>query len=63
MSNIKKKGTSINPIISQEAIQKIKDEIRSWYGSLSVKEIVCNKALITEIEKLERLLAGQVVAT
>ncbi len=43
------------------AIEKIKTEIRNWYGNLSVKELVYNKALIAEIEKLERLLAGKVV--
>ena len=43
------------------AIEKIKTEIRNWYGNLSVKELVYNKALIAEIENLERLLAGKVV--
>ena len=43
------------------AIEKIKTEIRNWYGNLSVKELAYNKALIAEIEKLERLLAGKVV--
>ena len=43
------------------AIERIKTEIRNWYGNLSVKELAYNKALIAEIEKLERLLAGKVV--
>jgi len=43
------------------AMERIKTEIRNWYGNLSVKELVYNKALIAEIEKLERLLAGKVV--
>ncbi len=43
------------------AIEKIKTEIRNWYGNLSVKELVYNKVLVAEIEKLERLLAGKVV--
>lgn len=43
------------------AVERIKPEIRNWYGNLSVKELVYNKALIAEIEKLERLLAGKVV--
>jgi hypothetical protein len=43
------------------ALERIKAEIRNWYGNLSVKELAYNKALIAEIEKLERLLAGKVV--
>lgn len=43
------------------AIERIKTEIRNWYGNLSVKELAYNKTLIAEIEKLERLLAGKVV--
>ncbi|MFN8846612.1 MAG: hypothetical protein ACK5V3_15785 [Bdellovibrionales bacterium] len=43
------------------AIEKIKTELRNWYGNLSVKELVYNKVLVAEIEKLERLLAGKVV--
>lgn len=43
------------------AIERIKTEIRNWYGNLSVKELVYNKVLVAEIEKLERLLAGKVV--
>lgn len=43
------------------ALERIKTEIRNWYGNLSVKELAYNKALIAEIEKLERLLAGKVV--
>ncbi len=43
------------------AIQKIKTEIRNWYGGLSVRELVTNSALVAEIEKLERLLMSQVV--
>lgn len=43
------------------AIEKIKTEIRNWYGNISVKELVYNKVLVAEIEKLERLLAGKVV--
>ena len=43
------------------AIERIKTEIRNWYGNLSVKKLVYNKVLVAEIEKLERLLAGKVV--
>ena len=43
-------------------VQKIKEEIRNWYGSLSIRELTQNKALIAEIERLESLLAkGAVV--
>lgn len=43
------------------AIERIKKEVRKWYGSLSVKEIICNKVLIEEIEKFERMLGQQAV--
>jgi len=43
------------------AIERMKTEIRRWYGNLSVKELFYNKSLVAEIEKLERLLAGKVV--
>lgn len=45
-----------------DSLEKIKAEIRKWYGIISVKELICNKALIVEIEKIERLLSRQVVA-
>lgn len=40
-------------------LQKIKTELRSWYGSLSVKEIITNKKLTSEIENLEQFLVGK----
>lgn len=48
-------------ILQGGAIQKIKTEIRNWYGGLSVRELVTNSTLVAEIEKLERLLMTQVV--
>ncbi len=60
-SNKNKNSNYMEPS-SPNALQRIKTEIRNWYGSLSVKELVHNTALISEIEKLERLLAGKVVA-
>lgn len=60
MKNKKVKNLEHNNL-SELAIQKIKTEIRNWYGSLSVKELVQNKSLVAEIEKLERILANQVV--
>lgn len=62
MSHTKKNenlGYVANP--GPSAIERIKIEIRNWYGNLSVKELVYNKVLVAEIEKLERLLAGKVV--
>lgn len=48
--------------LTGRVIQKIKEEIRNWYGSLSIRELTQNKALIAEIERLESLLAkGAVV--
>lgn len=42
-------------------INKVRQEIRAWYGSLSVKEIISNKRLMSEIQKLEQLLSTQSV--
>ena len=44
-------------------IRKIRDEIRNWYGTLSVKELVSNHSLVAEIERLERLLAQGLVTS
>ncbi len=61
MSYLKKaKNSNTSASSTKGAIQKIKEEIRTWYGSLSVKELMCNRPLVAEIEKLERLLASQV---
>ena len=48
--------------VSASLIKRIKMELRNWYGNLSVKELACNTSLVAEIEKIEKLLAGQVVA-
>lgn len=66
MSNKQKKESEYSngsTNLDGSAIRKIKTEIRNWYGSLSVKELVRNKALVDEIEKLERLLSGQAVVS
>lgn len=47
--------------LTGSVIQKIKEEIRNWYGSLSIRELTQNKALIAEIERLESLLANGAV--
>ena len=60
--NFKNKEKNMQDMsIKTALLEKIKTEIRNWYGNLSVKELVYNKVLIAEIEKLERLLAGKVV--
>ncbi len=64
MSNSDQKnneGTNDKEFLPGGAIQKIKTEIRNWYGGLSVRELVTNSALVAEIEKLERLLMSQMV--
>lgn len=62
MSHTKQNGNSESVATpGPSAIQRLKTEIRNWYGNLSVKELAGNKTLIAEIEKLERLLAGKVV--
>lgn len=37
----------------------IRQELRRWYGLISVEELVSNKELVLEIEVLERMLARQ----
>lgn len=41
------------------ALARIKQELRKWYGVISVKELVTNRELAFEIEVLERMLASQ----
>lgn len=61
--NHTKRNENLEYVTTQgpSALERIKTEIRNWYGNLSVKELVYNKVLVAEIEKLERLLAGKVV--
>jgi hypothetical protein len=56
----KNKKNEEQKILAGSVIQKIREEIRNWYGNLSIRELTQNKVLIAEIEKLERLLAGKV---
>lgn len=44
-----------------QLLNKIKEALRKWYGTLSVKEIISNRALIAEIEALERMLSKREV--
>ncbi len=55
--NFKNKKQVEQKPVSGGVVQKIKEEIRNWYGSLSVRELTQNRALIAEIERLESLLA------
>ena len=59
--NLKNKKHEEQKILAGSVVQKIREEIRNWYGNLSIRELTQNKVLIAEIEKLERLLAGKVV--
>ncbi len=34
-----------------------RDEFREWYGMVSVLELASNRAIITRIQKIEKLLA------
>lgn len=55
--NLKNKSQDEHKPLTVGVVQKIKEEIRNWYGSLSIRELTQNKALIVEIERLESLLA------
>lgn len=55
--NFKNKKQGEQKPLTGGVVQKIKEEIRNWYGSLSVRELTQNRALIVEIERLESLLA------
>lgn len=54
------KGTiqSIDSKNPRELVKRIKEALRRWYATVSVKELAVNKALVAEIEALERLLSG-----
>lgn len=41
-----------------DILNQLKNEVRQWYGSLSIRELTMNKSLILEIEKMERLLSS-----
>lgn len=41
----------------REMVKKIKEALRRWYATISVKELAVNRALVAEIEALERLLS------
>lgn len=45
-----------------DSLDRVKDELRKWYGLLSMKELVTNKALIQELETLEKMIIEQKAA-
>ncbi|MBX3040531.1 MAG: hypothetical protein KF789_07495 [Bdellovibrionaceae bacterium] len=53
-SNIEEKST-------KDLIERIKEALRNWYGTLSVKEIISNPILVAEIAALEKMLSRQEV--
>jgi hypothetical protein len=59
----KKEKSAANETLPGSMILKIRNEIRNWYGTISVKELVSNHSLVAEIEKLERLLAQGLVTS
>lgn len=42
----------------REMVRRIREALRRWYATVSVKELVVNRALVAEIEAFERLLSG-----
>lgn len=48
---------------TKDLLDRIKDALRKWYGTLSVKEIISNRALVAEIEAFERMLSKQEVVS
>lgn len=43
--------------LSAEDVRRLREDIRRWYGNISVDELVQNKALTEEIKELEQLLS------
>lgn len=48
---------------STELLKRIREALRRWYATVSVKELAVNRALVAEIEGLERLLSGAEVVS
>lgn len=38
-------------------LKKVKEALRRWYATVSVRELTVNRALVAEIEALERMLS------
>jgi len=55
MKNAIQNIDSRNP---RKLVKRIREALRRWYATVSVKELAVNKALVAEIEAFERLLSG-----
>jgi hypothetical protein len=42
-----------------QLVDKVRNLFRIWYASISVTEIISNRELIIEIEKMEQILTGR----
>lgn len=47
----------------RELVKRIREALRRWYATVSVKELAVNKALVAEIEAFERLFSGAEVVS
>lgn len=47
--------------MTKDLLDRIKEALRKWYGTLSVRELISNRALVAEIEAFERMLSKQEV--
>lgn len=47
----------------RELVKRIREALRHWYATISVKELAVNRVLVTEIEAFERLLSGAEVVS
>lgn len=47
----------------RELVKRIREALRRWYATVSVKELAVNRALVAEIEALERILSGAEVVS
>lgn len=58
-SQKEKQAPKVSNTSTASSLDRVKEELRKWYGMLSLKEIVTNKALIQELEALEKMLTEQ----
>lgn len=55
---MKKEIQNVDSQSPREMVRRIRAALRRWYATVSVKELVVNRALVAEIEAFERLLSG-----
>lgn len=48
---------------TKDLLNRIREALRKWYGTLSVRELISNRALVAEIEAFERMLMKQEVVS